>query len=77
MEIKIKKQYFRSIEDGTVAIPLYDEPQASNPDWIRMNKAEIVEKNIQYVQNYIGELLQEHFKTLQMWEKKIKKKIVC
>jgi len=71
MHCQILCHIFRSIEDGTVAIPLYDEPQASNPDWIRMNKAEIVEKNIQYVQNYIGELLQEHFKTLQIAQIKV------
>ena len=66
MHCQILCHIFRTVEDGSVSIPLYPEERASNPDWVRNSKAEIVEKNIAFVQNYIGELLQEHFKTLQM-----------
>lgn len=58
---------FKSLENGTVAVPLYPgEPNESNAEWLRNAKAEIQQKNIEFVQNYIAELLQKHFKNLQM-----------
>ena len=67
MHCQILCHIFKCIEDGSVSIPLYNEDRAANAEWVRNSKPEIIEKNIQFVQNYIGELLQEHFKTLQMW----------
>ena len=67
MHCQILCHIFRCVEDGTVLIPLYPEERGGNAEWLRNSKPETVEKNIQFVQNYIGELLQEHFKTLQMW----------
>ena len=47
-------------------MPLYSDPNENNADWVRANFNEIQQKNIEYVKNYIAELLQKHFKTLQM-----------
>ena len=56
----------QSLENGTIAVPLYSDPNENNADWVRANFNEIQQKNIEYVKNYIAELLQKHFKTLQM-----------
>jgi exportin-1 len=63
---------FKSLENGTVAVPLYpNEPNENNPDWLRNNKPQIQQKNIDFVQNYIAELLKEHFKALQIAQIKV------
>jgi len=63
---------FKSLENGTVAVPLYPgEPNESNAEWLRNAKAEIQQKNIEFVQNYIAELLQKHFKNLQIAQIKV------
>ena len=66
MHCQILCHIFKSLENGTIAVPLYPEPNESNTDWLRANFNEIQNKNIEFVKNYIAELLQEHFKTLQM-----------
>ena len=58
--------FSQSLENGTIAVPLYSDPNENNADWVRANFNEIQQKNIEYVKNYIAELLQKHFKTLQM-----------
>jgi len=72
MHCQILCHILLSVENGHVFVPLYpNEPRGEDADWIRNNKAEIVRKNIEYVQNYIAELLQEHFKTLQISQIKV------
>lgn len=67
MHCQILCHIFKSLENGTIAVPLYPgEPNENNAEWIRANFQEIQQKNIEFVKNYIAELLQKHFKTLQM-----------
>ena len=67
MHCQILCHVFRTVEDGSVFVPLYADERAANAEWVQNSKLEIVEKNVSYVQHYIGELLQKHFKTLQMY----------
>merc|ERR1719204_1766713 len=71
MHCQILCHIFKSLENGTIAVPLYPEPNESNTDWLRANFNEIQNKNIEFVKNYIAELLQEHFKTLQIAQMKV------
>jgi len=72
MHCQILCHILLSVENGHVFVPLYpNEPRGEDADWVRNNKADIVRKNIEYVQNYIAELLQEHFKTLQISQIKV------
>ena len=62
---------FKSLENGTVAVPLYPgEPNEANPDWLQKAKAEIQHKNIEFVQNYIAELLKKIFIHVQSYLEK-------
>lgn len=71
MHCQILCHVLRTVEDGTVFVPLYNDERATNAEWVANSKPEIVEKNVSYVQHYIGELLQKHFKTLQIAQIKL------